>query len=169
MFSKNKDKDLAAENKLGKTSKSTNKIPSIISPDVNIVGNVSSEGVIQLDGRIEGEINVRHLTVGIHGLVEGAICAEEAIVKGRVTGSIQAHKVILEKTAEVRGNIQHEVISIEAGAVIEGKINHMSENLTELAMAKKSSKSITEKSSEKLSTEKLNIEKLSTEKMVQEK
>jgi cytoskeletal protein CcmA (bactofilin family) len=123
------------------------------------VGNVSSEGVIQLDGRIEGEIHVRHLTVGIHGLVEGAIFAEEAIIKGRVTGSIKAQKVILEKTAEVRGNIQHEVISIEAGAVIEGKINHITENVTELATAKNS-----KKPSEKVSTE-----KPSKEKMVQEK
>jgi cytoskeletal protein CcmA (bactofilin family) len=137
MFSKNKDKDVAVENK---RSKNNNKIPSIISSDVNIVGNVSSEGVIQLDGRIEGEIHVRHLTVGIHGLVEGAIFAEEAVIKGIVTGSIKAQKVILEKTAEVRGNIQHEVISIEAGAVIEGKINHISENVTELAMSKKSVK-----------------------------
>jgi len=161
MFSKNKGKDVAVENKL---SKSSNKIPSIISPDVNIVGNVSSEGVIQLDGRIEGEIHVRHLTVGIHGLVEGAIFAEEAIIKGSVTGSIKAHKVVLEKTAEVRGNIQHEVISIDAGAVIEGKINHISENVTELAMAKKSVKP-----SEKPSTEKLSTEKPRAEKMVQEK
>jgi cytoskeletal protein CcmA (bactofilin family) len=153
MFSKNKDKDIAVENKSNK-SISNSKIPSIISPDVNIVGNVSSEGVIQLDGRIEGEINVRHLTVGIHGLVEGAICAEEAIIKGSVTGSIKAHKVILEKTAEVRGDIQHEVISIEAGAVIEGKINHMSENVTELAITKKSSKP-DDRLSEKPSIEKI--------------
>jgi cytoskeletal protein CcmA (bactofilin family) len=153
MFSKNKDKDIAVENKSNK-SISNSKIPSIISPDVNIVGNVSSEGVIQLDGRIEGEINVRHLTVGIHGLVEGAICAEEAIIKGSVTGSSKAHKVILEKTAEVRGDIQHEVISIEAGAVIEGKINHMSENVTELAITKKSSKP-DDRLSEKPSIEKI--------------
>ena len=153
MFSKNKDKDIVVENKSSKGI-SNSKIPSIISPDVNIVGNVSSEGVIQLDGRIEGEINVRHLTVGIHGLVEGAICAEEAIIKGSVTGSIKAHKVILEKTAEVRGNIQHEVISIEAGAIIEGKINHMNENVTELALTKKSSKP-DDRLSEKPSIEKI--------------
>jgi cytoskeletal protein CcmA (bactofilin family) len=157
MFSKNKDKDIVVENK-GSKSISNSKIPSIISPDVNIIGSVSSEGVIQLDGRIEGEINVRHLTVGIHGLVEGAICAEEAIIKGTVTGSIKAHKVILEKTAEVRGDIQHEVISIEAGAIIEGKINHMSENVAELAITKKSSKPddrLNEKPSEKPSIEKI--------------
>jgi cytoskeletal protein CcmA (bactofilin family) len=153
MFSKNKDKDIAVENKSNK-SISNSKIPSIISPDVNIVGNVSSEGVIQLDGRIEGEINVRHLTVGIHGLVEGVICAEEAIIKGSVIGSVKAHKVILEKTAEVRGDIQHEVISIEAGAFIEGKINHMSENVTELAITKKSSKP-DDRLSEKPSIEKI--------------
>ena len=153
MFSKNKDKDIVVKNKSSKGI-SNSKIPSIISPDVNIVGNVSSEGVIQLDGRIEGEINVRHLTVGIHGLVEGAICAEEAIIKGSVTGSIKAHKVILEKTAEVRGDIQHEVISIEAGAIIEGKINHMSENVTELAITKKSSKP-DDRLSEKPSIEKI--------------
>ena len=154
MFFKNKNKDVATETKSGRIEKGNNEIPSIISPDVNIVGNVSSEGVIQLDGRIEGEINVRHLTVGTQGLVEGAICAKEVIIKGTVTGSIKAHKVILEKTAEVHGNIQHEVISIEAGAVIEGTINHMSENVTELASSKKILKS-----SEKPHTQKIPQEK----------
>jgi hypothetical protein len=50
------------------------------------------------------------------------------------------------------------VISIEAGAIIEGKINHMSENVAELAITKKSSKPddrLNEKPSEKPSIEKI--------------
>ncbi|MEI6894488.1 MAG: polymer-forming cytoskeletal protein [Colwellia sp.] len=133
MFSKSKD--TPAEAKIIKAApKASNKaIPSIIGSDVTIVGNVSSQGVIQLDGTINGEINIRHLTVGNHGWIDGAITAEEVIIKGKVTGTIKAHKIVLEKNAKVHGDIQHEIISIEAGAEIEGHINQISKTVTELS------------------------------------
>ena len=42
----------------------TTGIPSIISPDLKIVGDLKSHGDIQIDGTIEGDINSRLLTVG---------------------------------------------------------------------------------------------------------
>ncbi len=139
MFTKNKETPTTAK----ATKTSTNAVPSIIGADVIILGNVSSQGTIQLDGKIEGEINIKHLTVGNQGWVDGSITAEEVIIKGKITGTIRAHKVVLEKNAKVMGDIQHEVISIEAGAVIEGSINQINKTVTELP----SSKSETNKAS----------------------
>ena len=132
MFTKNKETSSTAK----ATKTSSNAAPSIIGTDVIIIGNVSSQGTIQLDGKIEGEINIKHLTVGNQGWVDGSITAEEVIIKGKITGTIKAHKVVLDKNAKVKGDIQHDVISIEAGAVIEGSINQINKTVTELPNSK---------------------------------
>ncbi len=36
-------------------------VPSIISPDLKIIGDLKSSGDIQIDGRIEGDIHSRRL------------------------------------------------------------------------------------------------------------
>lgn len=134
MFSKRKE--VSEDVKVKKSPVKASKIPSIIGSDVVIVGNVSSQGVIQLEGKIEGDINIRQLTVGHDGWVDGSVNADEAILKGKVTGTIKARKVVLEKTAKVHGDIQHEIISIEAGALIEGSMNAIDKKVTELPTAK---------------------------------
>ncbi|MCZ6862947.1 MAG: polymer-forming cytoskeletal protein, partial [Alphaproteobacteria bacterium] len=59
----------------GDSAKTTG-IPSIISPDLTIVGDLKSHGDIQIDGTIEGDINSRLLTVGEQATVEGCIVAD---------------------------------------------------------------------------------------------
>lgn len=133
MFSKNKETQVETNVKKSPTNTNTNTIPSIIGSDVTMVGNVSSQGTMQLEGKIEGDINIKHLTVGNDGWVEGSIIADEVILKGKVTGTIKARKVVLEKSAKVHGDIQHEIISIEAGAVIEGSVNSTNKKVTDIS------------------------------------
>ena len=47
-------------------------VPYIISPDLEIVGNLKSNGEIQIDGTVKGDIDVRLLTVGEQGKVDGS-------------------------------------------------------------------------------------------------
>ena len=107
--------------------KKSNATPSLISSDVKITGTIASSGEIQLDGRIEGELNVHSLTIGIHGKMEGNIEADHAVIKGAINGSITANRLILEKTASVTGDVFHETISVEAGASIEGSLKQINE------------------------------------------
>ncbi|MDG1437595.1 MAG: polymer-forming cytoskeletal protein [Emcibacteraceae bacterium] len=102
----------------------SNSVPSIISSDVVIKGNVSTAGEIQLDGTIEGDVKSKNVTVGEHGIVKGKIDADDVIVKGTVQGSIKGRSVRLEKTAKLTGDICHQTLSIEAGAFIEGSLSH---------------------------------------------
>lgn len=127
MFSKNKDQTQPAP--LNK-----NATPSIIGADVVIQGNVISQGLIQLDGKIEGEININSLTIGEQGWVDGNIDAQEVTVKGKVTGAINAIKVTLEQTAHIKGDINHKTISIESGAQIDASIKQIveDENVTDI-------------------------------------
>ncbi len=118
------------------TSTSTSKasgVPSIISPDLKIVGDLKSNGDIQIDGTIEGDINSRLLTVGEQAVVEGCIVADTMRISGTVKGQIKARMVHLDKTAQVTGDLTHETLTMEAGALLEGQIKRMEPSSTATA------------------------------------
>jgi len=93
---------------------------SVIDAWLQITGNLESEGEVQVDGQIDGDIRCAHLTVGRDARVAGNITAEEVVVRGRVTGLIRANRVILQDTAHVDSEIVHNKLSIEEGAMFEG-------------------------------------------------
>lgn len=98
-------------------------VPSIISHDVKIVGNLISEGEVQIDGRIEGDVQSRTVTVGEDAVIEGAVYADEARVYGTINGAIDAASVALLRTARVTGDINHAKLSIETGANVDGRLS----------------------------------------------
>jgi len=100
----------------------TGGVPSIISPDLTIVGDLRSEGDLQVDGAVEGDITSRLLTIGQSARVQGALTADTVRVYGRVQGRIEAKSVALASTARVDGDIVHESLSMEAGASVEGRL-----------------------------------------------
>ena len=100
-------------------------VPSIISPDLKIIGDLKSSGDIQIDGTIEGDINSRLLTVGEQAVVEGCIVADTVRVSGTVKGQIKARMVHLDKAARVTGDVTHETLTMEAGALLEGQVRRM--------------------------------------------
>jgi cytoskeletal protein CcmA (bactofilin family) len=95
-------------------------VPSIISPDLRINGDMVCSGDIQIDGWVEGDIQSRNVTVGEGATVHGAVQAENVKICGIVNGQIRADNVVLEKTARVTGDILHKSLSIEQGAFLEG-------------------------------------------------
>ncbi len=97
-------------------------VPSIISPDLKIVGNLKSNGAIQIDGTIEGDVEAHMLTIGEQGKVDGSTVAETVRIFGTVNGRVQAKTVRLDASAKVTADITHESLTIEAGAYFEGKV-----------------------------------------------
>ena len=102
-------------------------VPSIISADLKIIGDLSSSGEIQVDGEVSGDIRSKVLLVGEGASIKGEIRAETVRVHGHVNGQIKATFVNLAKTAHVVGDILHENLSIQEGAFLEGHITHMSD------------------------------------------
>jgi cytoskeletal protein CcmA (bactofilin family) len=94
---------------------------SLIAENVSVVGDLISEGDVQLDGALRGDLKVGHLSLGATGQVEGAVEAETVEVRGRVAGTITAQTVRLFATARVDGDIAHAQLSIEAGAYFAGR------------------------------------------------
>tara|TARA_B100001093_G_scaffold53488_1_gene45339 strand:+ start:299 stop:712 length:414 start_codon:yes stop_codon:yes gene_type:complete len=94
--------------------------PSLLSSDLVITGNLESDGDMQIDGTIDGDIKSFTLTVSESGVIRGTIDAEEVTIAGSVTGQIKARHVILVKGAKVIADLIQDRLSIEPGAFFEG-------------------------------------------------
>jgi cytoskeletal protein CcmA (bactofilin family) len=93
---------------------------SVIDSWLTIRGDLESEGEVQVDGKVNGDIRCAHLVVGKDAVIAGNIIAEEVIVRGKVKGTIRAYTVTLQDTAVVESEIFHKSIAIEQGACFDG-------------------------------------------------
>ena len=106
-------------------------VPSIISGDVSMRGNINSSGEIQFDGSLEGDIRAGSLIIGDKATVKGDVVCEAVTVRGRVEGSIRAKSVALASSAHILGDILHCSLSVESGAHFEGNCRHSDDPLSE--------------------------------------
>ena len=106
-------------------------VPSIISADVVMRGNVNSVGEIQFDGSLEGDLKAGSLIIGEKAIVKGEVICETVTVRGRVEGGIRAKSVSLASTAHIQGDILHSSLSVETGAHFEGNCRHSDDPLSD--------------------------------------
>jgi len=105
----------------------TKSVPSIISADLTIEGNLVSSGEVQVDGNVHGDIRCKALIVGIKGQVTGEVNAQTVRMHGAVKGMVRAKSVFLASTARMAGDVEHESLAIEPGAFMEGHCKRISE------------------------------------------
>jgi cytoskeletal protein CcmA (bactofilin family) len=97
---------------------------TVIAEGLKIVGSVTAEGLVEVNGQIEGDLHCTSLIVSPKAYVSGGIQAERVVVNGRVEGPIQGGEVILKSRAHVVGDIQHHSLAIESGAFFDGRSIH---------------------------------------------
>jgi cytoskeletal protein CcmA (bactofilin family) len=129
MFSKSKDPVSSVPNVTPAPSAAQKRatrgtVPSIISADLTVTGTLVSNGDIQIDGVVEGDVHSVGLVIGEKAEIHGEILAEDITVRGRVMGRIRARRVQLAATSHVEGDILHEAFTVEAGAFFEGNCRH---------------------------------------------
>lgn len=100
----------------------TNARRSILAGDLVIEGDVTSDGPVDVHGKIVGSARAPEVVVAATGRVEGAVTAHDLSVMGFISGSVSARHVQLSPTAVVRADVLHERIAIEAGAELEGRL-----------------------------------------------
>ncbi|MDR2725986.1 MAG: polymer-forming cytoskeletal protein [Candidatus Adiutrix sp.] len=100
---------------------------SYFAAGVTLSGRLCFNGVIRLDGRLQGEIiSSGTLVVEETAVIIGEILVENIVLSGTVYGNIRASKhVQLNATAKVFGHIDYGELSIE-GAVHEGSSHKFS-------------------------------------------
>jgi cytoskeletal protein CcmA (bactofilin family) len=109
----------------GGASQPISATPSIISADLRITGSLHSNGDIQIDGKIDGNVDSKSLTIGENAEVNGTITCERIRVCGKVSGEIKATSIVLARSARVTADIAHKSLEIESGARLEGGVRHL--------------------------------------------
>jgi cytoskeletal protein CcmA (bactofilin family) len=94
--------------------------PSILSNGMQVTGDIDSDGEVQIDGILTGDIKCAKLTIGESGKVNGAVVADDCLVHGEVIGQIRADSVTLSRSSRVEGDVLHDTLAIEPGARLEG-------------------------------------------------
>jgi cytoskeletal protein CcmA (bactofilin family) len=93
---------------------------SCIGPRMTVVGKISSEGTLNVFGRVEGELHASIVRISDGAEVDGTIAAQELTIGGRFKGTIQADRVMLTSSAVVEGEIHHRSLAIEENAWFAG-------------------------------------------------
>jgi cytoskeletal protein CcmA (bactofilin family) len=101
---------------------------TVIAKGLKIVGTVTAEGLVEVNGRVDGELHCTSLVISRGAHVAGTIAAGRVVVDGNVEGPIQGGDVILKSKAHVVGDIHHQSLSIESGAFFDGRSVHARAN-----------------------------------------
>jgi cytoskeletal protein CcmA (bactofilin family) len=97
-------------------------VPTVIAKDLSIIGNLVSEGTIEIAGRIEGNIKCDSLNLHATGLIKGDVIAKSAKINGEINGVIKAKQVSIGEKGKIHGFVIYETIAITEGAVIFGQL-----------------------------------------------
>ncbi len=103
----------------------TDQIPvSIIASDMTVIGDLETEGVVRIEGRVKGTVRVgSQVLVASGAVIEGDLHTQEAVIAGQVSGAIHAReRVELQASALVAGDILTPRISIIEGARVSGEV-----------------------------------------------
>jgi cytoskeletal protein CcmA (bactofilin family) len=95
-------------------------VPSILSPEVRIEGDLYSDGEVHILGTFSGNVSAPKITLGEEGTLNGVVETETALINGTLTGRLAAGKVHLGPAARVTADILYVAMEIEPGAVYEG-------------------------------------------------
>jgi cytoskeletal protein CcmA (bactofilin family) len=96
---------------------------SILQSDLNITGDIRSEGTVDIRCQIKGNVYVQSVSIAADARVEGNVTARKVEVTGKLQGNVQTDSLTLVKTAEVIGDISCAELSVEKGAAIQGKLD----------------------------------------------
>jgi cytoskeletal protein CcmA (bactofilin family) len=94
---------------------------TVIGDGLTILGSVTAEGLVEVNGQIEGDLHCTSIIISRKAQIVGRITAERVVVDGRVEGPIQGGEVILKSQAHVIGDIHHQSLTIEKGAYLDGR------------------------------------------------
>ena len=75
---------------------------TVIAKGLKIVGSVTAEGLVEVNGQIDGELHCTSLVIAHGAHVTGTVAAERVVVDGKVEGPIQGGEVVLEVAGTCR-------------------------------------------------------------------
>lgn len=98
---------------------------SIVARDMTITGDMATEGVVKVEGRVKGTIRATaQIIVSPGAVIEGDVFTKEAVIAGEIQGTIRASdRVELQASGVVRGDIHTPRISVVEGGRVSGEVD----------------------------------------------
>ena len=114
-----------------RTPNSNESTLSIISAGTVVSGDIDCDGVLKVEGRIDGSVlRARQVMLAKEGAIRGNVVSHEVVVGGVIDGNVTAaDRLELQSTAVVNGDITTKSIIVMEGARINGGVK-----MTELAL-----------------------------------
>ena len=96
---------------------------TVIGEDVEIVGSIKAAAPVQLDGKLNGDLNCQaNCVVGKSAKVKGNINVESVSIEGQISGNVTAKdRIEMKSTANVTGDIRSKRLTVEDGVTFVGK------------------------------------------------
>ncbi len=118
MFGNNKKKTETGSNSGKHTSTPTNALNSLVK-GTTIEGEIHSESDLRVDGTIKGNLVCKaKVIIGPTGLVEGEIQCANAIIEGKMDGTIRVSQLLtVKETADVSGEVYTNKLIVQSGAI----------------------------------------------------
>ena len=105
-------------------STSPDAVISIIAPGMSVEGDCASDGTIRVEGSVRGTVRAaKAVVVGKDGVVDGHVVTQDAVISGRVTGTVTAEsRLEVQATAHIDGEVRARRMQLEEGAQLNGQI-----------------------------------------------
>ena len=97
---------------------------SIIGPGMRVTGDCETEGTIRVEGIVQGTVRAaKAVVVGKDGAVQGDVFTQDAVIGGRVMGTIVAEsRLELQATCVIDGEIRARRIKLDEGGRVNGNV-----------------------------------------------
>lgn len=97
---------------------------SIIGPQMKVVGDLLTDGTVRVEGRIEGNVEAgKAVVVGKEGEVHGDVRTQDAVVSGRVRGTLTAaSRLEVQASARIDGEVHARRLQLEEGGMLNGTV-----------------------------------------------
>jgi len=97
---------------------------SVIAAGTSIVGELSSDGIVKVEGTVIGSVRAdRQVLVAKGGRIEGDVFTLEAVVGGEIRGAILAdERVEVQASSIIEGDITTQRILVHEGGEVNGHV-----------------------------------------------
>lgn len=104
-------------------------IQTLIGTECKIIGNLSGEGLIKIDGTIQGDTDwMDDIIIGESSNYSGNISCKNAVIEGIVTGNVTCeNNLLIEPSGKLIGNVTVKNLEIAKGGFFDGKCTMIAE------------------------------------------
>jgi cytoskeletal protein CcmA (bactofilin family) len=97
---------------------------SIIGPGMEVIGECQTDGTIRIEGTVQGTVRAgKAVVVGKDGMVDGDVYTQDAVISGRVRGTLIAEsRLELQATCRIEGEVRARRMQLEEGAMLNGTV-----------------------------------------------